>query len=192
MSFTLTCLRCKYRLWKRLPQVCVFILWSCEAVPPQPLCAGWALWDHIWPMSWGSVSLFALYFTTRAVIMKRVASKFRGANGKKRNCSIKARRVMFTLILMPQETFMRDFKERNSHVCLFPSVCISPFLVYWLSSLPSACLVQLQCIYDVLQYQFKVNRMQVICPSWQKENKRSPGSIYTPERKSVRLLPLPK
>ena len=191
MSFTLTCLRCKYRLWKRLPQVCVFILWSCEAVPPQPLCAGWALWNHIWPVSWGSVSLFALYFTTRAVIMKRVANKFRGANGKKHNCSIKARRVMFTLILMPQETFMSDFKERNNHVCLFPSVCISPSYIDSQACLqPVLCSCSVQ--YDVLQYQFKVNRIQVICPSWQKENKHSLGSIYTPKRKSVRLLPLSK
>ena len=75
----------------------------------------------------------------------------------------------------------------SSPQCAFPpslyidsQACLQPVLC--------SCSVQ----YDVLQYQFKVNRMQVICPSWQKENKHSPGSIYTPERKSVRLLPLPK
>ena len=56
--------------------------------------------------------------------------------------------------------------------------CLQPVL--------SSCNVQ----YDVLQYQFNVNRIQIICPSWQKEN--SLGSIYTPKRKSVRLLPFPK
>lgn len=112
--------------------------------PPQPLCAGWALWDHIWPMSWGSVSL--LHFISRLGQLSWNESQINleGANGKKRNCSIKARRVMFTLILIPQETFIVILKAKQP-VCLFPSVCISPFLVYWLSSLPSACLVQLQC-----------------------------------------------
>ena len=94
--------------------------------------------------------------------------------------------------LMPQETLMRDFKGRTIMSVSSP-YCASPPSLYIDSQ---ACLQLVLCScnvqYDVLQYQFKVNRMQIICPSWQKENKHSLGSICTPERKCVRLLPLPK
>lgn len=192
MSFTLTCLRCKYRLRKRLPQVCTFTLWSWEAVTPSHFVLG----EHcgITFNQWAEALSVFLHFISWLGQLPWKESRINLEGQMRKNITAPSRQEEWCLLWsLCHKRLLCVILKSKTIMSVSPLHCASPPSLYIDSQ---ACLQPVLCScnvqYDVLQYQFKVNRIQIICPSWQKENKHSLDSIYTPKRKSVRLLPLPK
>lgn len=132
-----------------------------------------------WTHERGALSVL-LHFTseTSACIIKELCIHLEG-KGKTIRCYSKGRRMMFIPNLAVQQAVTYDFEEHGLSLSLSPllTCVLTVSIAFSLSCIAS----NVQC--DTFQYQFKVNRLKVICPTWQEENKHRPDPVHTPKKK---------